>query len=173
LHGAEDQAEIGPVGLREDAPGVLVAAHHRAGGERLVADPEPPLSRHVRQQSEIGSGAVGIVHGVGPGVGAHHQERRADLLREIEKSGRAGEVPVAKPLRSGLEVAQRLEGEDFQPEIGGEPAHLCRCLVTGDQVLAEDFDAVIAGPGCCLDLAVQWAGEAKRGDPALHCTPPW
>ena len=114
----EHDAEIVAIGRAHDVPGGRPVLHMAAPGERLVADAHAVLAGEIGEFREIRRGPLGIVDRFRRDIGAEAQKPRAKLMHQFELARRALEIARANRVRHRLEIAQRLQRDDFEPEIG-------------------------------------------------------
>ena len=169
MKAVEHNPQVVAIGGAHDVPGLGPVLHPPPPGERLVADPHALLAGDIGEFRKVAGGALAIVDRIGGNVGAQAQEARAELMHEIELSRRAVEILRSKGVGHRLEVAQRLEGDDLKPEIGGKNASVARLAAEESQIVLEDLDgakARLCGGG---EFLLQRAAHADRGDrPSEH-----
>ena len=100
----------------DDPPGVVVVAHVATPGERLVGDPDTARGGALGELAQLRRGQRVVVDRVLADVGADQHEVGAELLHHRELGLRAPQVRREALLGHRLEVAQRLEQRDLQPE---------------------------------------------------------
>ena len=167
VEGVQARAERRVIGGGDDPPGVVVLAHVPAPGERLVRDLQAARVGALGELVQVRGGERVVVDRVRRDVRAHEHGRRAERLHHVELGLGATEVR----LRHGLEVAERLIEVDRQAEVGGERAYIVGAQRRVDQVGLEQLDAVEARGRGRLQLLVERAAQADRGDRALHRAP--
>ena len=168
VEGVEHQPDGGVVGAADHLPGVAVVVDVPAPGERLEADAQAALRRPLAELAKVGRRAVDAAERIRRDVGADEQEVAGELLHHVELALRAREDLGALRLRHALEIAEGLEGDGLQPEVGDHPAHVGGRAVEGQEVVLEDLDALEAGGRDGFQLLVEGAAEANGGDGGLH-----
>src|SRR6266851_54104 len=88
----------------------------------------------------------------------------AEFLHDVELAFGAIHGPFASSGRQALEVAERLQGDDVQPERRARPPHVRRRTVEGYKVVLEDLDRIELGGGNGFELLAQCAAERYRGN---------
>ena len=121
VEAVEDQADVRMIGAAHDLPGVAVVVDVPAPGERLVADAQAALGRALAEFAEIGGGAVDAAQRHRRDVGADQHQVGAELLHQVELALGPVEGAGALRLRHALEIAERLEQGDLQPEVAHHP----------------------------------------------------
>ena len=164
----EAGAEVGVVAGLDDPPGVVVVAHMAPPGERLVGDPDVVRSGTLGERVQLRGGESIVIERVRRDVGAHEQHVRAELLHDRELALRAAQVRLEALLGHRLEVTQGLIQRDLQPELLGSPADLRGSLWSGDEVGLEELDGVEARGRGRVELVLERAAQADRGDRPAH-----
>ncbi len=113
----EHDAEIVAVRGAQNFPGRRPVLHASAPGERLVADPHAILAGEVGELGQIRRGARRVVDRFRRDIRADAEKPDAEFAHEFELARSALEVSPPDGLRHRLEIAQGLEGDDFEPEI--------------------------------------------------------
>src|SRR6185436_15386902 len=108
----------------------------------------------------------------GRDIRAHQQEIAAQLLHQVELALGAREHALALVGRHALEIAERLEGDDLEPDVTDQLAHVGGGAAEGEQVVLEDLDALEAGAGDGVELLGEVAAQGDRGNRHLHGLPP-
>jgi hypothetical protein len=152
----------------DGVPRLPGAVDPAAPGQRLEGDRDAVLRRQVADPVELLGGEVEVGGGVRAGVGAgeggagaevrHHRELRAQAVQH-------GREPLG---RHALDVPQRLEEVDREPEIGAAGRDLARRQRGRDEVVVEDLDAVEARCRDRLELSRQDAADGHGGDALPH-----
>jgi hypothetical protein len=83
------------------------------------------------------------------------------LLHQIELMFGAVEIARAERLRHALEIAERLEREQLQPEVSNHPADLGRKCGEAEEVSLKNLDTVEFGLGDSPQLVVQRTAERE------------
>ena len=158
VEGVDGERDRRVVGTSYDVPGVADAVQVPAPGERLEGDRDAVPGRELADPVQLLGGEVAVVEGVGADVRAGEERRHPELAHHLE----LGPDPVqhrVEPFRGHrLEVADRLEQVDGQPQVGAAARDLARAQRAGDQVVVEELDAVEARRGDRGELV----GEQRR-----------
>ena len=172
MEGVEHEPDRLVVGAAHRLPGIAVVADVAPPGERLEADPHAVARRALAERAKIGRGAIDAAEALRRHVGADEKEIAAELGHQVELALGAGENAFAAHRRHALEVAERLEGDDLEPEIGDPLAHVGRRAVERQQIGLEDLDALEAGGRNGVELLGQIPAERHGCDRQFHdCAP--
>ena len=152
-------------------PGITVVVDMASPGQRLETDAQPAFGRALTQFMKIRRAAIDAADRLRRYIAAHQQRIAAQLLHQIEFSLGAIEGPLALRLRHAFEIAERLEGNSAQTEIGHLFGNVGRRAVVRQQVAFEDFHAVETGRCDRLQLFAQTTAETNRGYRGFHCSP--
>ena len=172
VEAVQHQADGRMVGAAHRLPGVAIVVDVAAPGQRLEADAQAALFCPLAQLVEVGRRAVDAAEAFGRDVRAHQQEIAAELLHQVELALGAREHALALVGRHALEIAERLEGDDLEPQVGHQLAHVGGRAAEGEQVVLEDLDALEAGAGDGVELLGEVAAQGDRGNRHLHGLPP-
>src|SRR5271165_160572 len=165
----EYDAEIVAVGRMHDVPGGSPVLDMTAPGERLIADAHAVLAGKVRELREIRGGLFGIVDRLGRDIRAEAQKPRAEFMHQFELARRALEIAPTHRVRHRLKVAQRLQRDDFEPEVGRQLSCVTWLAIEKGQIVFEELDGAKARLGGGGKLAFQRAAHADGGDrPSEH-----
>src|SRR5690606_3017422 len=168
MEAIENDADIGMICAPYDFPGVPVIVDVAAPGERLVAHPQLPSRCALAQFAQIFRRAVDAAKGKGRHAGANQHQVGAQLAHQVELSLCPFERLSALRLRQSLEISERLEQRDGQPQIGDHRCHVARCPVKGKEVVLKNLDAVKTRRSNSLKLLPQVAADRYRGDRSLQ-----
>lgn len=172
MEAVEDQPEVRLVGPPHQVPGLLPGVHLAPPGQRLVADAQAADGGALGQLPEVIGQQRRFAEGIGSDVAAHQHQVGAEFLHQVELAFGALQVsPQAFPA-AALEVAERLEQQDLQAQVGTQPAYVARAAVVMKQVVLEDFHPVETGGGDGLELFRQGAAQGYGGDRTLHASTP-
>ena len=155
-------------GERDDLPGLAVALDVAAPGQRLEADAQVPSRRPLGEGVQLRRRALGAGERARRGVRADQQQRRAELLHQVELVLGAVEVLREQLVGHALEVAERLVQVDRQAEVGAHRGELARRRGRMDEVVLEQLDRVEARRGDRRQLLAQGAAQRDRGDGTAH-----
>ena len=168
MEGIEHQSDGGMVGAPHRLPGVAVVVDVAAPGQRLEGDAQAAAGGPLAQLAQVGSGAVDAAQRFGRHVAADHQEIGAELLHDVELALGAIHRALATSGRHALEVAERLKGDDVEPQLRAGAAHVCRRAVEGYKVVLEDLDRVELGVGDGFELFAERAAQGDCRNRGLH-----
>lgn len=159
MEAVEDQPEVRLVGPPHQVPGLLPGVHLAPPGQRLVADAQAADGGALGQLPEVIGQQRRFAEGIGSDVAAHQHQVGAEFLHQVELAFGALQIsPQAFPA-AALEVAERLEQQDLQAQVGTQPAYVARAAVVMKQVVLEDFHPVETGGGDGLELFRQGAAQ--------------
>jgi len=100
-----------------------------------------------------------VIDRVGRDVAAHQHQVGAELLHHVELQFGAVEILRHARARRRLEVAERLEQQDAQAQVGRDALHVTRRAIEIKQVVLEDLHAIEAGRRNRIQLLHQRAAE--------------
>ncbi len=155
----ENDADIGMIGTPDDFPSVTMIGDVPAPGKRLIADFQPAPGRSLAQFVKIRCGSVDASERNGRDVRADQNEIRPQFLHDVELPLGTVERPRAEWFRHALEIAERLEQGNLQPEITCHPTDIARTSIESEKIVLEDLDAVKAGLGNRLQLLRKFATD--------------
>ncbi len=165
----EHQAEVIAIGGAHEVPGGGPVLDPASPRERFVADAHAPLAREIAEFRKVSGGALGIIDRVRGNIGAETQQTRAELVHEVELSRGAVEVPRPNGIGHRFEVSQRLQRDDFKPQIGGQKPRVARLAPEEGQIVLKDLNGAKACLGCGGKFVLQGAAHANGGDrPSEH-----
>src|SRR5262249_31321497 len=122
----EDDADRLVVGPPHDLPGVAIIVDMAAPGQRLEADAQAALRRQLSKLVELGRGPIDAAERGRRDVAADQEEIGLELLHQVELPLRPRKAARTLRLRHALEIPERLEGADLEPEIAAEVADIGR-----------------------------------------------
>ena len=172
VEGVEDQADMGVVGAPHRLPGLAVVVDVAAPAQGLEADGDAVRLRQLAELVQVGGDPSHVVDGVGRDAAADQEQPGAQAAHQLELAPRAVEGAGAQGLGQALEVAERLQRHDLEPERGRERPHVLGAAVEVGEVVLEDLDAVIARLGGGGELVAERARHADGGDGLLHLASP-
>ena len=124
MEAVEDHAHGRVVGLAHQVPDLLQGVDVAAPGQGLVADAQATCAGVLAEQAQVVHQDALIAQGIGGDVAAHQHQVGAQFLHQVELALGAVEVPLQPVAAAALEVAERLEQGDGQPQVGAQLAHL-------------------------------------------------
>jgi hypothetical protein len=145
VEAVQAEPEMGMVGHPHDPPGVQVVVDVPAPRQRLVGDRDPVLGGPLGQQPQLLGGQLVVIDRLGGDRRAHQQPRGAQPFHHRELVLGPPQIPGQDLRRYRLEVAERLEQVDAQPQVGGAAADVLRAHRAGDQIVLEDLHTVETG----------------------------
>lgn len=137
-------------------------------GQRLVPHAQATGTGALGSKAEILEEEFALAQGVGGDVAAHQYQVGAQFLHQVELALQAVEVARQAVAAATLEIAERLEQGDRQPQVGAEPAHVTRAATVIEEIVLEDFHAVEAGGGDGFEFVRQGSAQGNGGDRTLH-----
>ncbi len=168
VEAVQAQPEGGVVGAPDDLGRVPPGVDVPTPGQRLVGDAEAACGGPLGQGVQVFGGEVVVVDGVGRDRRAHEHGVRTEPLHQVELVLGAAQIGGQQRPGHRLEVPERLEEVHRQAQPGAVPSHRLGGQGRGDQVVLEDLHTVEARPGRGVELVLQSAGQAHRGDAAAH-----
>ncbi len=160
----ENDPDRGMIGAAHDLPGIAVVVDMPSPGQRLVSDAQAARPRPLAQFVEIRGGPVDSAERGRRDVAADQQKIGPKLLHQVEFALGAGETARTLRLAHALEIAERLEGANGEPEIPAEPADLAGARAERQQIVLEDLDRVEARGRDGAQLFIERAAERNGGD---------
>ena len=167
----DHQTDGGMVGAAHDFPGVAPVADVAAPGQRLVADGYSGRGGELAELAQISGRPVDAALGRAVHAGADEEALGAQPGRQLDPAPRPLEGAGAQPPRHALEVAQRLQGDDLEPQIARHRCDLLRRPLRGQYVRLEEFHALKSRRRDRLQLVAQEAAHRHRGDRGAHQAP--
>lgn len=137
-------------------------------GQGLVADAQAPRAGMLGEQAQVVHQQLFVAQGVGLDIAAHQHQVGAQFLHQVELALGAVEILAQAVTAAALEIAERLEQGDGQPQVGAQLAHLAGAAGVVQQVVLEDLDAVETGGGDGLEFFRQGAAQGNGGDRTVH-----
>ena len=120
---------MGVVGALHGVPGLAVVVDVPAPAQGLEADGDTVGLRELAQIVQVGADPGHVVDGVGRDRAADQEQPGAQAVHQLELALGAVEGAGAQGLGQALEVAERLQGQELEPERGRElpaPPRGCR-----------------------------------------------
>ena len=169
VEAVEHEADRGMIGAAHDLPGVAVVVDVPAPGQRLEADAQAARCA-ARSPSSRRSAAARSMPPRQSGETLEQTSRRSVPSSCITSNLRSARGEGARALSAGhaFEIAERLEGDDVEAEIGAHLADVGGRAVEGQEIVLENLDAVEPGGGDGLELLAQAAAQTHRGDRKSH-----
>jgi hypothetical protein len=168
VEAVDHEADRRMVGGLHQLPGTAELVDVAPPRQRLVADAEAASRRTFAERAQVGGRDAVVVDRIGRDVAADQHQVGAELLHHVELRLGAIEVLRHARARRRLEVAERLEQQDAQAEVGRDAPHFGGRAVEIHQVVLEDLDAVEPRGRDRGELFHQRAAERDRGDRAKH-----
>ena len=183
---AAHRGEIGLAGesvkrVEHEPDGRMIGAPHHFPGVAVVVDVTCPRPAPRSRRASRAWPRARPVHGNRRRLRSMPPSESGDTLlhtssksqpssciRSNLRSARS-KVALALRLRHAFEIAERLEGDGAQAEIGHLFGNIGRRAVIGKQIAFEDFDAAETGRCDRLQLFAQTAAETNRGNRGFHC----
>ncbi len=168
VEAVQAQPEGGMVGAPDDLGRVPPGVDVPAPGQRLVGDAESAGGGPLGEGVQVFGREVVVVDGVRRDRRAHEHGVRAEPLHQVELGLGAAQIGGQQRPGHRLEVPERLVEVHRQAEPGAVPPHRLGGQRRGDQIVLEDLHTVEARPGRGVQLVLQGAGQAHRGDATAH-----
>jgi hypothetical protein len=164
VEAVEDQAKRRVIGPLHDVPGLPPEPDMPSPRQGLVADAQPTFGSTVCHPPKVGGGLSRIVDGGGVNVAADEHKVGAEGLHHVELALRPVEVTEALRFRHGLELAERLEDRDVEPQAFGQGTNVLRSATERQQVLLKNLHTCEPDAGGRLQLVRQASRKADRRD---------
>ena len=113
-----------------------------APGERLEGDAQAAVAGSFREFSEVGGRSVNPAETVRRYVAADHEQVAAEFSHHVKLALGAGKHTLPVVIRHTLKIAKRLQGQNADPQLVRQAAHLARGTVESDQIALENLHCI-------------------------------
>ena len=152
----------------DELPRMAVGLHVLAPRQRLIAGDHAGLAGRAGQRAQLVDHQRIVADGVGRHVAAHQNAVGAQFVHHVELALRAVEIAFETLGAHAVEIAERLEQHDLQPEIVGDAPHVGGRAVEIQQVVLEDLDAFEARRPDRGQLLDEGSADRHGGNRTLH-----